>query len=233
MNLRREHYVVSEETLGYAQSSLAVHLELGNEIGTAWARFTLGFVYLWHGDLNLAEEQLQAALAVGKQAGHVTLQLFCLTYLTYLTVLYRKRGQVEETRQLGEQALAVATVLQQPNYIAMAKANLAWVAWREWRLSEAQLEGLKALELWRSAQVYYVFQWTALWPLLSGALTQDRLSEAVDHARALLSAGQHPLPQGLTEAIEEAIHAWDSDQSEAAGMHLHEAMTLAQQMGYL
>jgi len=69
----------------------------------------------------------------------------------------------------------------------MAKANLAWAAWREGKLLEAQTNGLAALDLWRPLQVIYMFQWAALWPLIGVALAHDQLREAVDHARPLLA----------------------------------------------
>ncbi len=230
MNLRRERYVTSEETLGYARSSLAAGEESENVTEIAWARFNLGFCHLWHGDLDLAEEQLQAAQVVGEQTGNVTLQSRCLTYLT---VISRKRGQVEETRRFGSQALAVATAMQLPEYIAMAKANLAWAAWREGNLLEAQTNGLAALELWRPLQVVYPFHWTALWPLICVALTQDRLAEAVNHAHLLLDSQQQPLPDALKGVVEALIRAWDSGEFEMGRTLLQRTTVLAQQLGYL
>jgi eukaryotic-like serine/threonine-protein kinase len=230
MSMRRDRYVISEETLEYARLSLVAHLELKNETGIAWARFQMGFVYLWHGDLDMAEEQLQAVQAMSEQIGDVTLQS---RNLTYQTVLSRKRGLIEETRRFSLQAQAVATALQLPEYIAMAKANLAWVAWREGNLLEVQTNGLAALEQWRPLQVVYMFQWAALWPLIGVALTQDRLREAVDHARLLLAPQQQSLPDVLNTLVEAAIRSWDAGQLEAARTYLRQATPLAQEMGYL
>lgn len=230
MNFRRERYVISEETLEYAQLLLAARLELENETDIAYARFVLGFAYLWQGNLDLAEEQLQAAQMMSKQTGDVALQSL---NLTYLTVLSRKRGQLEETRYYASQALAVATALQRPEYIGMVKANLAWVAWREGNLTEAQANGLAALELWRSIWTVYPFQWAALWPLIAVALAQDQLTEAVDHARLLLDPQQQPLPSALNVLVEVAIQSWDAGQVEAACAHLQQAAALAGELGYL
>ncbi len=230
MNLRRERYVVSKETLEYARLSLAARLESENESAIAWARFYLGFASLWHGDLEQAEEQLQVAQVISEQTGDMTLQS---RNLTYLTVLSRKRGQVEATRHIASQALAIATVLQLPEYMAMAKANLAWVAWHEGNLPEAHANGLAALELWQPLRVVYMFHWAALWPLISVELTQDQLTEAVDHARLLFDPQQSALPDTLNICIEAAIQSWDAGQLEAARTHLYQATTLAQEMGYL
>ena len=222
--------MVSKETLEYARLSLAARLESENESAIAWARFYLGFASLWHGDLEQAEEQLQVAQVISEQTGDMTLQS---RNLTYLTVLSRKRGQVEATRHIASQALAIATVLQLPEYMAMAKANLAWVAWHEGNLPEAHANGLAALELWQPLRVVYMFHWAALWPLISVELTQDQLTEAVDHARLLFDPQQSALPDTLNICIEAAIQSWDAGQLEAARTHLYQATTLAQEMGYL
>jgi tetratricopeptide (TPR) repeat protein len=153
--------------------------------------------------------------------------------LTYLPIVYRKRGQVEETSGYASRALRVATSLHWPEYVAMARANLAWVAWRQGNLSEAQANGRAALDLWRPLQVVYPFHWAALWPLISIALAQDQLSAAIDDARALLAPQQQPLPAALRATIEAATQAWDSGRLEAACAHLQQAAALAGETGYL
>lgn len=173
---------------------------------------------------------MQAALAVGERAGDVMLQSRCLTYLT---IMYRKGGQVEETSRYASRALRVATSLLWPEDVAMARANLAWVAWRQGNLSEAQANGRAALEEWKALQVDYPFHWTALWPLISIALAQDQLSAAIDDARVLLAPQQLLLPDALRTAIEAATRTWDSGRLEAACAHLQQAAALAGEMGYL
>ena len=134
--------MTSEESLGYAHALLAARLDMENEHEVGWARFYLGVAYLWHGDLEEAEEQLHAALTVGEQTGDVTLQARCLGNVIHV---YRNRGQVEATRRASVRALAFLTETPMPYYIGMAKANLAWVAWRVGNLSEARELGQAAL----------------------------------------------------------------------------------------
>jgi tetratricopeptide (TPR) repeat protein len=153
--------------------------------------------------------------------------------LTYLTVIYRKRRQVEETRHYVSRSLPVATAAKMVEYIAAAKANLAWVAWREKDLSRAQENGRAALELWQQPLPVYPFQWTALWPLIGVALAQAQVSEAVDYARALLEPAQQRFPDALTAVVEEAIKAWEGGESETTRTHLNQATDLAQELGYL
>jgi DNA-binding SARP family transcriptional activator len=229
MSIRRDRGVL-EESLGYARSALAARQESGSATEIALARFFLGFAYLFYGDLDEAEAHIQAALAVGERAGDVVLQSRCLTYLT---IVYRKRGQVEETSRYASRALRVATSLHWPEDVAMARANLAWVAWRQGNQSEAQATARAALDGWKALQVDYPFHWTALWPLISIALAQDQLSEAINYVRMLLAPQQLVLPDALRTAIEAATQAWDSGRREVACAHLQQAAALAGEMGYL
>ena len=153
--------------------------------------------------------------------------------LTYLAIVYRKLGQIEETRHTCSQALVKATEAQRPEDIGMSKANLAWVAWRLGNLIEIQEHGHAALDLWHSLPLEFPFRWTALWPLLAVALTKAQIAEAVDYARTLLNPLQERLPETLTTALEAAIQTWDSNESETARSLLQQAMILAQEMRFL
>ncbi len=233
MNNRRDCYVVSEDTLALCQTALAISQESENVSDIAWARFLLGFSQLWYGDLDGAEMQMQAALALAERTGDVVHQSRCLTYLT---ILYRKRGQQFKTRHYASQSLAAATAGQMVEYLGTAKANLAWVAWREGDLAQAEEGGRAALQLWRQLPPGHsscAFQWTALWPLVGVALLQNQIAEASEFARVLLDGSQQRLPDALTAVVEDAIAAWEEDQPETVGTYLGRAIELAQELGYL
>ncbi len=226
----RDRYPTSVECLGYAQALLAARLEMGNEREIGWARWCLGGARLWHGDLDEAEEQLYAALTLGERTGDVTLQARCLGNVIHV---YRNRAQVEETRRAGLRALAFATEVGMPYYIGMAKANLAWVAWREGNLAEAKELGRAALALWSQSSIFIPVRWTALWPLIGTELAQDRISEAMAYARMLLAPAQHLPPEALSAIVEDALAKWDADQQDTACKDLNQATVMAQQMGYM
>ena len=227
---RRDRYVILEEYLNYGRSILSSIEETCDDLQIAWVRFELAFGYLWYGDLDAAEEQMHLVLDVEERTGNVAKQNLCFTYLA---TLYRKRGWVKETRDYASRALKVATAMKLSPYIAMATANLAWVAWREGKSEEAELQCKAALELWQSSEMVYPFQWAALWPLLGLALAHDQFMEAVDHARTLLAPQQQALPDTLNTLLEAAIRSWDAGQLEAARTYLGQATSLAQEMGYL
>ena len=233
MNNRRDRYVVSEETLSFCRIALAIGQESEDVGEIAWARFVLGFSQLWHGDLDGAEKQMQAALALAEQTGDIVHQSRCLTYLA---ILYRKRGQLDQVRQHASRGLTAARAGQMLEYVGTAQANLAWVAWREGSLAEAEANGQTALDAWQKVPAGHsscAFQWTALWPLIGVALAQDRADEASGHARALLESTQQPMSDGLAVVVENAIEAHNQGDPERARACFGQAMELAQEMGYL
>jgi tetratricopeptide (TPR) repeat protein len=233
MNNRRDRYVVSEQTLALCRSALAIGQEADNPRDIAWAKFLLGFGHLWRGEFDQAEEQMQAALAIAERTGDTVHLARCLTYLT---ILYRKRSQVEEARHYVSRSLSAATAAQTLEIVATAKANLAWIAWREENLPEAEVKGRAALDLWQQlpvSQAIYPFQWTALWPLIGVALEQESKADAVDYARAMLEPSQQSLPDALNLVLEKVIKTFEGGELEKISIHLNHAIELAQELGYL
>jgi DNA-binding SARP family transcriptional activator/tetratricopeptide (TPR) repeat protein len=228
-NLRRNRYVISEETLGYARASLAAQKELDNPNDLALAHFQLGFALLWHGSLQAAEEELRTSLDLAERVGDITVQARCLTYLT---TLYRKQDRPVEATELAARSLAVAAGAHMPEYIAAARANQAWLAWRAGDLATAEVEARAALEQWLEGQQVYPFHWTALWPLIATVAARNDIEAGVEYARALLEPTQLPLPDGLTSILESAIRILEQDES-AAGALLRQALEWAQSMRYL
>ena len=125
LDLRRDAYTPTEETLAYARQAVTLAEELGVAGQLAWALFLLGFTLLWYRSLGEAEEILLKSLEVAERAGHVPVQSMCTTYLT---VLHRKRNDVERVRIWNERSLAVAVAAKRTEYVAMAAANRAWLA---------------------------------------------------------------------------------------------------------
>ncbi|MGD9317499.1 MAG: AAA family ATPase, partial [Anaerolineae bacterium] len=228
--LRRDRYVISDGVLELAETTLQTSLEANDLPRIAEFRFSVGFCRLWRGDLAMAEEQLRLARREAERIGDLGLQVLCLTYLS---VVWRKRGQVPETQRTSTRSLEVATAAQMPTYVAMAKANLAWVAWREQRQADLQTLGHAALELWRQRTFAYPFQWTALWPLVDLSLARGQISEAVEYGRALLDPQQQRLPDRLVAPLESALAAWDDGDAGLAGSHLQRSVELARELGGL
>ncbi len=231
--LRRDRFAVSAEVLEFAREWLAAHLELGDPAQLPAAHFMMGFALLWHGDLVAAEAEMLAVLEMAERTGDVNLRARCLTYLT---IGYRQQERLETVREYCARSLEAAEEAAMPEYIATAQANRAWVAWHEGDWPAVRRDGRAALTLWRQlpeGHASAAFQWTALFPLMAVALAAEHLPEAVDCARTLLDPSQQKLADGLTAVLENAVTAWQQNQSQQARQSLVEAISLAQQTKFL
>ena len=199
VDVRRDRYLISDEIMTTVRAGVELAQETGDLALVAHARFNLGWFLVLRGDLEEAEEPLQAALALCEQ---IEYPLYRAWALTWLTTLHRRRGQVEETRCCAPQALEVASTGGIPEQVAMAQANLCWVAWREGDVAKAQELGHAALDSWARGQWVYAFQWTARLPLMAMALERGQLPEALDQARVMLDQQQMKLPEPLEAALQ-------------------------------
>jgi DNA-binding SARP family transcriptional activator len=228
--LRRDRYVIAPETVEMVRAYLRA-VEEADDVGALpAARFLHGFVLLWADALAEADREISAALALAERTGDISLEGRCLTYLT---VIARKRGQVEQARSLAERSLRVGTAGQMPDYVGAAHGNLAWAGWRCGDRSTAHLHGQEALQAWRQLPAGYVFEWIGRWPLIGHALDRENIAEAVEHARVLLDPRQQRPPAPIELALAAAIHAVGSGDVEAARTHLSVAADSARLAGYL
>jgi tetratricopeptide (TPR) repeat protein len=228
--LRRDRYVVSSEILSDAERTIAAAREIGDEGTLSLAEFVLGFTLLWHGEFEAAEKHLQAALQWREKSGDLGAQAQCLTYLT---ITFRKRGDVESVRRYAERSQETAISAQATSYLSMAQANLAWAARRAEQLAEARALGEAAWETMKQTPQSQMFNWIAVWPLVGSSLDQMRIADAVDYARLLLDPKTQPQPDALAALIQDAIQAWEQAQPEQAYALLTQAAELAEPMGYL
>jgi tetratricopeptide (TPR) repeat protein len=233
IDFRRNRHVATAEMVGLCKETLAAQQEAGNHAGIPAAQFGVGFVLLWSGDPQGAMEPMQLALKRAEETGDVSLRARCLTYLT---VAYRQCLHTEEARRHAARSLEAATAARMPEYVATARANQGWIAWRAGDMDSARELARAALELWRqlpSGHASAPFQWLALWPLVAVALRKEETVPAVDYARALLDPGQQRLPDALSAVLEQAVDAWESGALQAARTLLHRSVALAQEMRYL
>jgi tetratricopeptide (TPR) repeat protein len=204
--------------------------ETNNPAQPRHVNFVLGLIEVCHGDFDDAVKQCGRALAMVERVGDLVLQSRCLTYRA---VAYRRLADVGHCRTEAEKTLEIATKLGMVEYIAMAKANLAWVAWRQENYAEAEKIATKALDLWHGMDDPYGFGWMALWPLIAIALHRQDSSAAIGFARGLLAENQHPLPETLLNAIRKACDEWQNGAQENATADLSSTMRLARELSYL
>jgi hypothetical protein len=167
---------------------------------------------------------------MAEQTGDLVLQSRCLTYRA---VAFRRLGDVARCATEAKRTLELATKLGMVEYIAMAKASLAWIAWRQEDHPEAEKLASKALELWHGMDDPYGFDWMALCPLIAIALYRQNSGAAIGFAQGLLAENQHPLPEKLLNPIRKACDEWQIGAQENATADLASAMKVARELSYL
>ncbi len=230
-NLRRSRYFMPPDSL---LDDLDRSIEAGQsskELSQFYfALFAKGFTHLWRNELDQAESIFADVIPKAKRIGDVTVlaRLF-----TYMTVIQRKRGLVEATKQYALQSLTVARTASMPEYIAMAQANLVWVALREHNLNEAETIGDTTYQLFKSTAQAAMFPSLVIWPLIGIRLQQNKLAEIIEYARSLVVPTVQPLPLLIEEPLEQAIQAWEKGEITATRQKLEQAASFAYQFGYL
>jgi class 3 adenylate cyclase/tetratricopeptide (TPR) repeat protein len=227
--LRRDRYHVTDETVEVARAANAAAQE-AEPTTFWWAVFELGFVLLWHGDLDEATVVLRETLAEAERRGDVMTRSRALTYLM---VAGRKRGDVDEVRHAISPVIEAAREASLPEYEATAIANRAWVAWRSGDKETATADAQAALHMWEGLPVRYIFDWMALWPLIAVALGSQQIEQAADYARRMLPPPQQLLQQPARALAEDAVHARDAGQLARTEELLRRAVRAAGDLGYL
>lgn len=230
LDLTGSRYRPTEQGVKFAELAVSESAGSTNLSETAHFRFVLGFLHLWHGNSEAAAKHIREALGLAERAGDLIVQARCLTYLV---VALRKLGEVAPTRAAAKSSLQLAEKLRMPEYIAMAKANLAWVAWKEEREAEAEALAEEALRLWHEMEDPYSFDWMAVWPLIALALQRGDLAQAAKQTSTLLAESQHPLAEEVMTACRDASDASTSGDDELLRTRLQGALQRARDFHYL
>lgn len=223
---KRNRYGASEQSLTYRRESLTALLRTGNKKLIGFAYFVLGNGLLFSHQLAEAEEQMRKAMSLAEQIGNTPLLVRCLTFLP---LILRRRGQVEEVRMV----LAHTQAVPEANDVSIIKGHRAWLAWRDGKLAEAEAYARAALAELEHPQGRNAFRWTGLWPLIGVLLAQEKFADALASVRMLLDPTQQPLPEEMSALLELALRVWDAGQAEEARVLLKQATSLAASMGYL
>ncbi len=233
MEFRRDRSVATPQTIALTKAALAAYQEVGDPAQIAYAHFMVGFRVLWGRDPEEAIPSLETGLHQAEQLGYLTLQARCLTYLT---VACRQCGQIDAARQYAARSAQVAIAAQMPEYVGTAKANQAWIAYREGDSFRTKELGRAAFAAWHELPPSHAslpFQWLALVPLIAVAFDERRLSAAVDDVRRLLDPAQQPMPDALAARFQATIREWDAGAPESSRLELRQALLLARQSRYL
>jgi predicted ATPase/class 3 adenylate cyclase len=229
-DLTGSRYHPTEECVKLAELAFSESQGSSNLSEISHIRFVLGLVNLWCGNYASAVEHGEAALQLAQRCGDLVTQA---RSLTYLAVAHRCAHHLEQARRFAAQTLELATKIGMVEYVAMAKANLAWVAWREDNHAEAEKLGSEALRLWHGMEDPYSLDWMALWPLIAVAFGRNDIAQAIDYARGMLVEQQRPLPEKLAAATQKAIESWEANQLQIARADLERAIQTATEFGQL
>ncbi len=225
-DFRRDRYVIRDETLEFARQAMRAAEKTSSRSRRLNPQFGLAFALLWRGELEESERAMQAAWHGFEEIGEAHARMLALTYLT---VLARRKGEIEKAERLAAECLTVTTALDAQTYIGAARANQAWVAWRRGQARQAETRARAALALFAPT---YPFQWLALMPLITLLYQKNELAEAIVHARALLEPIQLRLPDELTARLERAIGAFAGKDNRRCRDALGQALKQAQAQAF-
>ena len=217
---------INEDMLENARTGVSAAEQAGVEYDLATAVMILGSLLLWHGDIVEAQEKLEASRAIWERIGD---QLFPLSYLNLAAL---RRHDVEAVRSLSEQVLSAAQDTERPVHVILAKATMAWLAWRDGRPADVVAIANEALELWEGTAASYPCKLLCLWPLIAVHLSAGQVAEAVDASRQLLVPPQIRFPDELESLVQWAVAEWDRGERDRAAHKLADALELAERLGY-
>ncbi len=228
LQFRLKRFFLDETDVAIAQAGLELAEQSGDAHVIGTEMFGLGFSLMASGQTKAAITHLTEALCLAEQYGNLYLQDQCIAYLS---ICYRFQGDLVQVNDLAQRGLALSKLAQNVFYKGVAKANLAWISYRQGRFGDALAQGEAAMALWHDLP--YPLYWLALWPLLATAVTHNDWENAVAHAQAMLHPVQQKLPDALTAVLQQAIAVGEANQPQSAQTHLQKPIQLAQELGYL
>jgi DNA-binding SARP family transcriptional activator len=223
----QNRFRVDETDLDNARRSLAAAQE-AEEKDVGYATFFLARFLLLRGDLAEAQDHLERSLALAERIGETGLLAYSLQGLAMAAL---RRHDTAAVRALAPRVLAEAEGMAAPDYLAGAKACLAWLAWQDRHPDDVIKLAEEITTLMTGtldAGLYYGP--VHLWPLAAVHLAAGHLAEAVAATRRLRDHMQ--FPAGLEAALTAASQAWDAGQPDLARDHLAAALDQARDLGY-
>jgi tetratricopeptide (TPR) repeat protein len=221
---------VDEDDIATMRRALTAAAQGDEEKDVGYGTLFLGLLLWLYGDLEAAREHLERSLAMAERIGESILLGESLLGLA-LTAL--RRHDTEAVRALMIQVMAMADATARHDYLAGAKACLAWLAWQDRRLADVITLSDELAELMAATVASGFSQGLVyLWPLIAVHLDTGNVAGAVAAGRQLLKPGRLPLPDDLESAVDAASRAWDQGQPELSRDRLTAALALARDLRY-
>ncbi|UXI02445.1 TOMM system kinase/cyclase fusion protein [Photobacterium sp. TY1-4] len=241
LRFRQTQYNLNHTDVMLAEKAYHTSTQTDDADLQAYCLFVLGFTLYFSQSYDQAGPRLQQALKLAKQQSDRTLQARCLTYLT---ILHRQLGDIDGTLSYSKQAMVSAKLAAMDDYIAIAHANQAWVAYKQHKSRRAFKLVALSHRTWQglASQFPFPLQWLALLVELD-LLTQQHL-EAVDVTtwphlmtvvESLIDSTQQRLPETITTPLKEVIslHQQRSANESRSLAPLASALYHSKRLGYL
>lgn len=219
---RQKRYRLDADDVATCQEILTLAEASENSQVVASSQFSVGFGYLWAGEIDLAIVYFEQAQQQAVEGGNVYLQN---QIAAYLTQAYRLMGDVKQVRLLVAKHEEIASQAQNPFYSGMLSGQRAWLSVQDGVWETAVSHGNHALAEWGTLP--FPLQHIALWPLLAANIAQGKLADAVACASQMLAPMQQQLDEITTTELQQAIDAWEANQPELTQNHLHNALQLS------
>lgn len=223
-NLRRDRYVVNQETLDLVHETLVACHTHRMPVELPMAQFFYGMCLFLHGSTDSAERELRKAFTLAERSGDIGHQARCLTYLTAVA---RRRGDVARVQAIAAQTLELAERATSMEYAASALAHQAWANLRLGERDRAFELAERAVELWRQFPAVFPFKWWALLPLLEMTVERRDFTRARSWAEELLTPNQHYFSKRVLDHLAKAVEGQADTHADEAHRHLAHAVACA------
>ena len=200
---RQTHYKLDDKTVtrAYELVDIAKQCQEPELLAEAWHE--LGLSLLFCQRYRQSQQALETAIKQSENIDDIVLR--CRN-LTYLTVTHRMQGQVGAVERIAQTTLDVAEQIAMTDYIAAAKSNLAWVAWRRGRYDEAYRLATQAGQLWHNLDNRYPYplQWLGLLVLLAMKTENMEVNtrELMEFVDVLLNDNQQALSTDIRQYLQ-------------------------------
>ena len=223
-------YRVDEADIADMRRGLAAAAQGDEEKDVGYGTYFLARLLWLRGDLTPAQELMEQALVMAERIGE---SILLGQSLLGLALIGLRRHDKEAVRAFAPRALATADNMTSSEYLAGAKACLAWLAWQDSHPADVirLADELAEMEVTAFGSGYHN-TWVYIWPLVAVHLEAGQISDAIAAGRRLLPPAQQRLPDVLEAPLRAAVEALEQDNPSLAGEKLSTALALAHDLRY-
>jgi hypothetical protein len=226
----RERYLLGHEHMSIGQENVALAIESGDSYQISVTKRQLGMVAYCADQFDIAESSFREAIELSEKNRDFSSLIIAQVYLSIThRRMQREKAVLADTKRILDLLKQGST---NPQYEAVIKANLAWLAYREGSMKKARQQAQSALDIWKKLSSPYAIQWIALFPMLAIRVEEQKLDDALSLAQALLKPPQQRLNSEVESALIFAQQADPADK-ELCFSRFEYVFSKARETGYL